>query len=287
MALNGGATIDGQNFSSMQQLDTAFKNRSKDAQAVGRKYQEVLRKISALEKERLSINRDMVEEANQNTTRLDRVELKRLQEDKKHVSWLLSEQDIWYVGEDFGPSGAVYMHRDRAVQLMTEQFMQEVINKDRNARIEDFKDRLKFMRDFNNHMRQGMREELVRMEDRIVVLQQKINLADIKPADIAGCWVLYLPGSDDLPQITIVDEGNGTYVGYLSYVGNLIEQFRRNHRLFRVHRTSETSFGGTEYSYNSAGQAVNIPLNIHVNQGRKSLTYLSDGSYQLGECRIQ
>ncbi len=271
----------------MQQLHSSFKSRSKDAVEVNRQYRNVLQQMDALEKERLSIDRTMVDKVVKDTTHLDRNELKMLLENRDHLKWLLSQKNIWYVGEEVGPYGAPYMHRDRAVLMLTEKFMEAVVNKDEYANTESFTEQLKFIKNFTAGMRAGMREDLVRMEDRIVVLQNKISMADRKPVDISGCWVILLAGSNDLPQVTIVDEGNGTYVGYLSYVGNLIEQYRPNHRLFRVHRTSDKTFSGTEYSFNSAGQMVNVKLNISVNQGNRSLTYRSDYTYQMGQCRVQ
>lgn len=290
--LNGGTYIGGQHFSSMQQLESTFKSMNQDVKDTNKDYREVLRKINALEKQRLSINKELVDQAVK-TSKEDRQELARLEKNRPHIMAILNQEDIWYV-DDVVETDAPYMHKERAIQVLSENFMEEIIVKGIKPGTEEFNKKseelfamVKNLDKFNKYYKDEVRKKVKLMDQRIAELRQRVKLAEKKPVDITGNWVLLLPGSNDNPHVLIVDEGNGTYAGYLSHVGNLIKPYLRNHRLFRVHRTSDQSFGGTEYSFNAEKQLLNVQLTLTVDKSAQSMTYRSDATYQMQKYRAQ
>ena len=296
-SLNGGTVIDGRHYSSIQQLKAAFDQEVEVTAEVLKKYNQLISELEALHRKRDALQMRYKEVASRDPEDI-RKEIRELEGTIRHLEEIISRENVWVMvpgtttyTDQKGKDRTDYLYADKNLIIMSllithrEQGHLDGTGVDLNK----FKEMISNRREQSIHMKNIIRKEKVpELQQRISELHNQLALQEtLREANIEGCWKILLPGSNNLPVILIVDRGQGTYDGHIQHRGSLIQQYRKNYRLFRVQRTSGSAFGGTERSYTSDGSIVNVPLRLTVNPDGRSMTYATDETLQLKQAICQ
>jgi hypothetical protein len=298
--LNGGVTIGGTYFTSIQQLDEANQKQSRNAVDMGKRYREVVQELDAIDRERDTKTRQLKKEAGLDI-KWTKKELKNIEGVRNHTGQLLNDPEIWFIPSFFkndiqnnrleysknlglrfkGPPP--YISRQAAINYITQQYLKEIaaegIDFDQKVLVEV----IKYARDQSNEMKSFINTDLMtEMDKKIAEYRNRIKLFE-DTLDPSGCWLLVLPGSKDLPQVLVIDQGNGRYEGYIQHVGTL-KHFHKNQFLFRAQRQSRNTIGGHERTFNNAGEIVTVPIRITIHEDRTIMTYRSDETVTMRQC---
>lgn len=106
-----------------------------------------------------------------------------------------------------------------------------------------------------------------------------------KQQSLAGCWNLIT--GRYISTITVIQISDVYYQGNLTV--NNLEGYNNNQTMFVVSRTSNDSFGGTEYIWSNPDnsgnrQSMKIPMKITINSDGNLLTWTSDETVTMQRC---
>lgn len=298
--LNGGVTIAGKQYSSMQQLDKANQKQARNAVNLGRRYREIVKELDAFDKERDEKTRQLRRQAGRDID-WTKKELANLENERNHMQQMLNDPGIWFTPafskqevdnnylEYYQTLGlsikgmAPYISREAAMNYITQLYLKECAAEGIEFNPKDLAAMVKEARDNSNGMKNYVKTQLMPEADRkIAEYRNRIKLFE-ENIDPSGCWLLILPGSKDLPQVLVIDQGNGRYEGYIQHVGTL-KHFHKNQFLFRAQRQSRTTIGGHERTFNSAGEIITIPIRVTIHEDRRTMTYRSDETVTMRRC---
>jgi len=285
--LNGGVTINGYHYTSMNQLHSAYTQIPQQIKQLNEHYRDLSNNLAQMDNNR-NIASSQLETFQRKDLDWHKVKAGELQEDLNTLGNLVNDPNLWCLaGFDVVVGGAPpYITRKMAIKLISNRYSLELeTTPGKKFNQQELAQRIITLRDQSSQFKKIIREQIIpQKQQELAGLQRKIS-AEIaeqdRSNDISGCWVIFLSQKNN-PVINISRQGNG-YSAVITNSGVLAD-LRPGHQLFSVTPVNRTTFEGFEYSTDAYGNATSTPLQLILGASGYRMDYRSDDILSLGRC---
>jgi hypothetical protein len=297
--LNGGATIQGKTFDSIDKLQSELTGKSEDAitlvnedEKIGIDIQsadmERDQYVAGLQESEILDKKDLLEEQ---WTNLNKKKMKH-QLDYNYYAEMLNNDNFW-CAEARDKSHIKCIDSRLYIIKYTKMYserLKEGINKkiSRKELIEmimQAKEKSDIVKQKAHDMQRKRKKKLLSLQKQMTSIEQQLYSTKIKTNQIdpSGCWVIVI-GKGRRPEIRIKENANGEYDAYIIDPGPL--NYKRGKRLFTMARINASTFEGTEFSYSDSGRTTRIAVRLIITKNRNSIEYRTrDDLLTLMPCR--
>ncbi len=283
--LNGGSTIQGITYYSIDELRSAMTEKGKEVLQLINVDEKIKNDIRSLDMERdgYAAEIEYIDEEDKRNilyNKMKYLELKKniYKADLKRELKDLKDVNYWCARAN-KDSPIKCLHRKYYLALLVASYDKQLTDTpgkkyDQN----EFVGMIKKVRDRSNKVKKEARDMIREKREEIKSIEQQyeaafeiyMNKENIIDMDPSGCWVIAI-GTGRRPQINIVKNAYGEFDAFITDPGPL--DYKKGKRLFTMARINSTTFEGTEYSFNNSGGETRIPLRIIINENRSSIEY--------------
>jgi hypothetical protein len=282
LKLNGGVTIGGQRYTSMDKLKSAYGRISQEETQRHKEHKALRDALEKLDKRRDAAS-SQLEKHERHDLDWNKTLIKGLKDDIRDLQELVNDNKMWCVASlDFMGKP---MTRRQVMHLAQLNYIAEIeATPGKKFNSKELERRILYPRDQSNQIKKNMRTKIIpEMRRKIEELRSKVKEEASRSSDISGCWIIFVSDHDN-PMVNITKDWKGGYSAYISKVG-VLDHIGQGHLIFSVLPVNKTVFEGIEYGTDANGKGTTLKLRLVLSKDGNRMDYRSDDILTMGRCR--
>ena len=283
LQLNGGATIVGRHYTSIDQLKSAYANISREKDDFNKKWRSLSDALAILDKKRDAAS-SQLEQHERRDLSWNKINVRILEEEIKDIEDIVNDNKLWCMS---GISADVFgetVTRRQAMHMIKIEYLKELeTTPGKKFNSKELAKRFIAQRDESDRIKGDRRKILLAKQLELQEVHRRINAEESHSIDISGCWVIFLADKDN-PVVNITKSSVFGYVAHITRVG-VLDHIGRGHLLFSVRPVNKIVFEGLEHGTDANGGETTSKLRLILSKDGGRMDYRSDDILTMGRCQ--
>jgi len=275
-SLNGGTTIQGTLYNSIDQLQNTFAKKGKEIITLVNEDESISIAIRAAD-----IKRDkfmsQLEKGNVIHSKQGSETWRQSLEYKVELLQETINRDRDFINDPNFICGVTKanvplkcIHKDLFIPAFTEAYIKKSYDSDKAYDKNELIKLVKTAKENSMMVKELRKRALEEKINQIVEIHSQSSKESVS-LDPSGCWTI--PLGNNRSEIDIQENIFGEFIGKITKRGSLHKNYEEKN-LFTITRINTTTFEGTEYTYSRKGEIVKrIPLRIIIQINRSGIDY--------------